>query len=593
MPGTLLPDRLLRRELGRNDLYTQPRGLYGDRKWVHDLDIVNELDGHAGCVNALSWSKTGRLLASGSDDQRLNIHAYQPDNTDSPFALTTSVSTGHTANIFSVKFMPHSNDRTVVTCAGDEQIRIFDIDHAGTSTSTAQASADSEDSLGDGIKYLSEGDTNARVFRSHSDRVKRIVTEASPFLFLSCSEDGEVRQWDTRQPSSAYPRPRGARRFMRSPNEGDTSGDVPPALISYKRYNLDLNTISCSSSQPHYIALGGTHLHCFLHDRRMLGRDILAEQGRAANLGPHRIQDDELVSAATKCVKKFAPKGQQKMKRGETGHITACKISEANPNEMIASWSGDWIYNFDLVRSPDARDIQDEAFAAKRQKRARMKASRNRKRKRDAVGSTASLEGGTRGTSKARTLGQEPSAAAESSMALRVRYENGQSEDVPVAEDSDGGENVNFTVYNDLAAFKVAKTLVDIRKCIFSLTGGSTGADEDSTGYAESFAKALSHTLDILEDIDDTMGNWRYPVDPEQGDINFQNTLRSHRDRTRRFIQACGTVSRVIGGKSTAAALFVLGVRCLQLGRPSKFHRSSGRTKYAVCCPEHNVLTVC
>lgn len=44
-----------------------------------------------------------------------------------------------------------------------------------------------------GVRYLSDGDTNARVYRSHADRVKRIVTESSPNLFLTCSEDGEVR----------------------------------------------------------------------------------------------------------------------------------------------------------------------------------------------------------------------------------------------------------------------------------------------------------------------------------------------------------------------------------------------------------------
>ena len=45
------------------------RKLYSDRRLIDDLDIVNELEGHSGCVNALSWSKSGNLLASGSDDQ--------------------------------------------------------------------------------------------------------------------------------------------------------------------------------------------------------------------------------------------------------------------------------------------------------------------------------------------------------------------------------------------------------------------------------------------------------------------------------------------------------------------------------------------
>lgn len=49
-----LTGRLLRREiedpLGRA---RKIRSVYGDRNWVKNLDIVNELDGHSGCVNAL------------------------------------------------------------------------------------------------------------------------------------------------------------------------------------------------------------------------------------------------------------------------------------------------------------------------------------------------------------------------------------------------------------------------------------------------------------------------------------------------------------------------------------------------------------
>jgi nuclear receptor interaction protein len=47
-------DRLLKREVGhQRRTYTDIRGIYGDQHWVDDLDIVNELEGHNGCVNAL------------------------------------------------------------------------------------------------------------------------------------------------------------------------------------------------------------------------------------------------------------------------------------------------------------------------------------------------------------------------------------------------------------------------------------------------------------------------------------------------------------------------------------------------------------
>ena len=50
-----LKDRLLWRELGRTSRHTAIRGLYGDRSLVENLDIVNELGGHSGCVNALRY----------------------------------------------------------------------------------------------------------------------------------------------------------------------------------------------------------------------------------------------------------------------------------------------------------------------------------------------------------------------------------------------------------------------------------------------------------------------------------------------------------------------------------------------------------
>lgn len=136
-----------------------------------------------------SWSSSGRLLASGSDDQHLNIHCYQPESSTAQFVLNTTVSTGHSANIFSVKFMPHSGDKTVVTCAGDAEVRVFDIENSGRSTipSGPPNSTTSRAQLNNvykGVQYLSYGDTNTRIYRSHADRVKRIVTESSPFLFL-------------------------------------------------------------------------------------------------------------------------------------------------------------------------------------------------------------------------------------------------------------------------------------------------------------------------------------------------------------------------------------------------------------------------
>ncbi|KAL0392379.1 UNVERIFIED_CONTAM: hypothetical protein Sradi_2460700 [Sesamum radiatum] len=85
---------------------------------VRRLSLERELEGHHGCVNAITWNSEGSLLMSGSDDTRLNIWSY------SSRKLLHSIETGHSANIFCTKFIPETSDELVVSGAGDAEVEV-------------------------------------------------------------------------------------------------------------------------------------------------------------------------------------------------------------------------------------------------------------------------------------------------------------------------------------------------------------------------------------------------------------------------------------------------------------------------------------
>ena len=375
----------------------------------------------------------------------------------------------------------------------------------------------------------------------------------------------QVRQFDLRLPSSAYPPPNGGRGLLARRAQHDNS-NVPPPLISYKRYGLDLNTISCSSSQPHYIALGGAHSHCFLHDRRMLGRDRLAERGSPRNVPlVNRMspRDDELLGQATQCVRKFAPNGRKRMRRTDNGHITACKISDANPNEMIVSWSGDHIYSFDLARSPDAREIEQINSGSSNGAKARCKTKESGDRKRKRKKDTSQSPESTRRSSKPRHSRREMNDDGD--LALRVRYQNGQTEDIAM---SDGSQSVPQSALEEVResilsqsqrrSSEIAKSLVRIRKLLFSLdvnNAGPTGTeDQTPTSPVAELTSAVGLAASCIPEMDEVMRSWGYPMNPLAEDVILQQTLRARRDSLRRFLQAAGTLCRVLGANMQAVS---------------------------------------
>ena len=80
------------------------------------LEIHKKLEKHEGCVNTLSFNSGGDVLISGSDDLRVILWDWETGR------VKLSFNSGHRNNVFQAKFMPFSDDRTIVTCAADGEV---------------------------------------------------------------------------------------------------------------------------------------------------------------------------------------------------------------------------------------------------------------------------------------------------------------------------------------------------------------------------------------------------------------------------------------------------------------------------------------
>lgn len=133
-------------------------------QFIQNLDVEAKLEGHNGCVNCLEWSANGQLLASGSDDNRLIL--WKPFQ----HKIALDLMTPHQGNIFSVKFLPNTNDSLIATAAADRCCYVFDINRATDLSSPCW-----------------------KCFNCHKQRVKRLATvHDSPCVFWSAGEDGRV-----------------------------------------------------------------------------------------------------------------------------------------------------------------------------------------------------------------------------------------------------------------------------------------------------------------------------------------------------------------------------------------------------------------
>lgn len=95
---------------------------YGSKHVVERLALAHRLRKHGGCVNSLNFNAAGTLLASGSDDLKINIWNWETGN-----RLAHNIASGHRSNVFQTKFVEASGYRSeleLISTGRDGQVRI-------------------------------------------------------------------------------------------------------------------------------------------------------------------------------------------------------------------------------------------------------------------------------------------------------------------------------------------------------------------------------------------------------------------------------------------------------------------------------------
>ncbi|XP_024141972.1 DDB1- and CUL4-associated factor 6 isoform X4 [Oryzias melastigma] len=266
-----------KRLIGYNEPNTIRTNYLGRREFVQRLKLESTLNVHDGCVNTISWNETGEYILSGSDDTFLVI--TNPYNKK----VKTSIRSGHRANIFSAKFMPHTNDQEIISCSGD------------------------------GIIYYTHTEKSPEYnrqcqFTCHYGTAYEIMTVPNdPYTFLSCGEDGTVRWFDLRMKTSC--------------TKEDCKDDI---LINCRRA---ATSISISPLVPYYLAVGCSDSSVRIYDRRMLGT---------------RATGNYMGRGTTGMCVRFVPTHLS----NKSCRVTSLCYSE-DGQEVLVSYSSDYIYLFD------------------------------------------------------------------------------------------------------------------------------------------------------------------------------------------------------------------------------------------------------
>ncbi|XP_059824287.1 DDB1- and CUL4-associated factor 6 isoform X5 [Hypanus sabinus] len=275
-PSNLVWD-VRKRSLGLEDPRLIRLSYLGRREFIQRLKLEAKLNVHDGCVNTICWNDTGEYILSGSDDTNLVI--------TNPYSrkILSTIRSGHRANIFSAKFLPHTSDKQIISCSGDGVIFYTNTERDAEANRQCQ-------------------------FNCHYGTAYEIMTVPNdPYTFLSCGEDGTVRWFDVRAKTNC--------------TKEDCKDDI---LINCRRA---ATSIAICPLMPYYLSVGCSDSSVRIYDRRMLGTRATGSYNARATTGM--------------CARFVPPHLTNKSCR-----VTSLCYSN-DGQDILVSYSSDYIYLFD------------------------------------------------------------------------------------------------------------------------------------------------------------------------------------------------------------------------------------------------------
>ncbi|KAD3642116.1 hypothetical protein E3N88_31340 [Mikania micrantha] len=222
---------ICRREVGHLSTRKFARRLANSEDLVLKLDLARKLQKHLGCVNTVSFNAYGDIVVSGSDDRRVVLWDWETG------CIKLSFNSGHNNNIFHAKIMPETDDRSIVTCAADGQVRLAAI--------------------------LECGNVETKLLGRHKGRAHKLANEPmSPQVFYTCGEDGLVQHFDLR---------------TRKATELFT---CQPVRGRYFTPVVHLNAIAIDPLNPNLFVIAGSDEFTRLYDIRRYTYDASAAFGK-------------------------------------------------------------------------------------------------------------------------------------------------------------------------------------------------------------------------------------------------------------------------------------------------------------------------